>query len=193
MKTTKLRWTRDKDGTWLCALVPEREAMYALENFEEGKEYTVEIKKSIKKRSLDANSYFWELVGKLAAYYRLPVSEIYRKYVREVGGNTIHLCMMKGALETFAHKWEKNGLGWQVQTFQSKIEGCINVIAYYGSSEFNTEEMSRLIDMVVQDCEDAGIETLPPYRIENLKEDWGNKTCGNDDASYAAETAQVTG
>ena len=67
MRTTKLRWSTDMEGTWLCALVPREEALFALENFEEGKEYNLEVKKARgRKRSLDANAYCWVLMDKLA-------------------------------------------------------------------------------------------------------------------------------
>ena len=45
--------------------------------------------------------------------------------------------------------------------------------AYYGSSRYNTRQMSRLIDSIVQDCKDLGIETLPPEKLAAMKEEWG--------------------
>ena len=32
--------------------------------------------------------------------------------------------------------------------------------------------MSRLIDLVVQECKDAGIETLPPDKLAALLDGW---------------------
>jgi hypothetical protein len=56
------------------------------------------------------------------------------------------------------------------------------VRAYYGSSTYNTRQMSRLIDSVVEDCKAVGVETLSPDRLESMKEDWNaqrNKGNGN--------------
>ena len=47
--------------------------------------------------------------------------------------------------------------------------------AYYGSSTYNSKQMSRLIDMAVQDCREQGIEVLPPERLAGMMEEWG---CG---------------
>lgn len=41
-----------------------------------------------------------------------------------------------------------------------------------GSSVYNTKQMSRLIDHVVQDCKAVGIETLTPLELDRLKGDW---------------------
>lgn len=65
-----------------------------------------------------------------------------------------------------------NGLGWQTDTIPSKLEGCTNVVLYYGSSTYDTEQMSRLIDIVVQDCKALGIETKTPDEIANMLSLW---------------------
>ena len=47
--------------------------------------YEVEFKR-IDKRSLKANRYAWELIGKLAAVLRADKNTIYREIVRDVPG-----------------------------------------------------------------------------------------------------------
>lgn len=175
MKTTQLKWSSDMDGTWLCALVAQEDAMFALENFEQGKEYNLELKKArTRKRSLDSNAYCWVLMDKLAAHYSVAVSEVYRNFVKEIGGNSEIVCMVDNerAVESFCRSWERNGLGWQTELLPSKIENCVNVKVYYGSSTYDTTQMSRLIEMVVQECKDAGIETLPPDELDRLMSMW---------------------
>ena len=43
---------------------------------------------------------------------------------------------------------------------------------YYGSSTYDSAQMSRLIDLVVQECQAQGIETKTPEELALLKEDW---------------------
>jgi hypothetical protein len=172
MKTTKLRWSTDVEGTWISALVSRDEAMQTMQNVEEGRTYEVTVKKARKKRSLDSNAYAWVLMDKLAAYYKVPVTEVYRNFVREIGGNSEIICMMDGAVKTFCEGWEHNGIGWQTEVLPSKIEGCSNVKIYYGSSTYDTEQMSRLIEMVVDECKDAGIETLTPEELARMMQNW---------------------
>ena len=69
--------------------------------------------------------------------------------------------------------WERNGIGWMAETFPSKLKGCVNVTVWYGSSTYDTEQMSRLIDAVVEDCKAVGIETMTPAELDALVSRWG--------------------
>lgn len=136
--------------------------------------YTCEVKEQHKKRSLDANAYFWVLADKLAEATRISKEDIYRHAIREIGGNSTTVCVRDMAAEKLCQGWEKNGLGWLADTFPSKLPGCVNVTLYYGSSTYDTRQMSRLIDNIVQDCQAVGIETLSPDKLALLVEDWGD-------------------
>ena len=136
--------------------------------------YTCELKEQHKKRSLDANAYFWVLADKLAEATRISKEDIYRHAIREIGGNSTTVCVRDRAAEKLCQGWEKNGLGWLADTFPSKLPGCANVTLYYGSSTYDTKQMSRLIDNIVQDCQAVGIETLTPDKLALLVEEWGD-------------------
>lgn len=137
-----------------------------------GKDLDVSFKEHREKRSLNANSYCWILLDKLAAKTGYPKLHIYRDAVRNVGGNTEHVCVQDEAVQKLREGWEHNGLGWITDTMPSKIQGCTVVILYYGSSTFDTAQMSRMIDNLVQDCRSLGIETMPPDRLNALLEEW---------------------
>ena len=134
---------------------------------------SVEVKPFRQRRSLDANAYCWVLMDKLAEKLHKSKVEIYREYIRDIGGNSDTLCVQNRALERVCQGWSRNGIGWLTDTFPSKIEGCTNVICYYGSSEYDTEQMSRLIDLIVQDCNEQGIQTETPDKIAEMKARWG--------------------
>lgn len=70
-----------------------------LDSLKEGKAYDVEIKEHREKRSLDANAYFWVLVDRLAEKLRIPKTDIYRSYIREIGGNHEVVCVADSAVE----------------------------------------------------------------------------------------------
>lgn len=147
-----------------------RQFVYSMEN----RTYTCEVKKLYKRRSLDANAYFWVLADKLAEAAKLSKTEIYRNAIRDIGGNSTTVCVRDRAVDKLRAGWEKNGLGWLCDTMPSKLPGCTNVVLYYGSSTYDTGQMSRLIDNIVQDCKAVGIETETPDKLELLLEEWGN-------------------
>jgi len=141
------------------------------ETFDELKEATVDvtIKKHRKRRSLDANAYFWVLCGRLAEALHKPMEEIYRACIRDVGGNFEVVCVQECAADKLREGWTHNGLGWVTDTTPSKIEGCVNVLLYYGSSTYDTSQMKRLIDNIIQDCKAVGIETMTPNELARLE------------------------
>lgn len=151
---------------WLAKLI---------ETLDESKEYTIEVKEKKKKRSLDANAYFWTLADKLSEKLNKPKTDIYREYIKEIGGVSDTLCMLDKAVDKFCERWASMGIGYQTDRIQSKLEGCTNIIAYYGSSTYDTAQMSRLIDMAVQDCKQFGIPTYDREELDRLVKEWGVK------------------
>jgi hypothetical protein len=135
---------------------------------------SIKVGKYRERRSADANAYAWVLIGKLAEKLNIPRDEIYRDAIKQVGGNYEIVCVRKEAVDKLCEGWRKNGIGWQTDTMPSKIEGCTNVVLYYGSSTYDTAQMSRLINIVVDACREQGIETRTPDEIANLLSLWGD-------------------
>ena len=145
--------------------------MNACDEYQADKEHVAQIRR--KGRSLDANAYCWVLLDKLAAHYNLPREAIYREEIRTIGGVSDVLCIVERAADDFIRRWTAQGIGWMAERGPSKIPGCVNVTVWYGSSSYDTEQMSRLIDQIVSDCESAGIEHLPPQKLAAMKQEWG--------------------
>lgn len=141
------------------------------------KEYTLEIKEKKKKRSLDANAYYWKLCHEIAYEAQVEVTTVYREHIKEIGGNNDIVCIQNKAVDDFCRAWQHNGIGWQTETIPSKLEGCTNVICYYGSSTYDTQQMSRLIDLAIQDCKEYGIEYMTPTELAKLLAAWGGDLC----------------
>jgi len=130
-----------------------------------------EIKEHRQRRSLDANGYLWVLISKIGQVIGVPKEDIYRDLIKGVGVYEV-VPIKNEAVNKFCEAWHKNGLGWITETTKSKLEGYTNVLAYYGSSEYDTKEMSRLIDGIVQECRALEIETKPEEEIKSLVENW---------------------
>ena len=167
--------TMVEEGTaYICLNIPYRDARKFVTEME-NKKYAVEIKEYKQRRSLDANAYCFVMLDKLSEALHEPKEALYRGYIKEIGGNSEVVCVLDSAVDKLRQGWERNGLGWQTETMPSKIEGCTNVILYYGSSTYDTAQMSRLIDLIIQDCKACGIETLPPERLSAMVEEWGKQ------------------
>jgi len=134
---------------------------------------TVKIGKFKKKRSLDANAYCWTLISRLAEKLNIPKTEIYRSAIKEIGGNSDTVCIQDKAVQSLCEGWQRNGLGWQTETIPSKLAGCTNVVLYYGSSTYDTAQMSRLISIIQDECRQQNIEVKSQAEIDSLLSQWG--------------------
>lgn len=160
-----------------CLIIrPERQDLgkaMALVRKHKNRLYDLEVKEHREKRSLDANAYAWVLIHKLAAAMGLKPEEVYLQEILNVGDNFTPMCVREQDVERFKRSWQSNGLGWPVRDLGvSQVPGCRNLAAYHGSSTYDTVQMSRLIDNLVQDCKALDIETLSPEKLALLKEGW---------------------
>ena len=142
-----------------------------LYNADKGKKY--EIKEHKEKRSLNANAYCWVLMGEIADIIGRTKEDVYRDYIKNKGIYRI-ITMNSKSVPTFMKVWQERGLGWVCDTSETNIEGLIDVIAYYGTSSYNTKQMANFIDYVVQEARTLGIKTKEDLEIERLIEEWGN-------------------
>lgn len=148
------------------------EILLRLNELDLSKEYTLEMKQKKRNRSLDANAYFWKLIRQLSIKLDVAYMELYRFYIRDYGVyNTVPI--RQDAVNRWVENWEKNGSGWVCESIgKSKFQGYENIKCFFGSSTYDTKEMSRLIDAVVKDCKENGIETMTPSELERLKQEW---------------------
>ena len=138
----------------------------------QGQKLNIQAKKWYKKRSLNANAYLWVLIEKLSKKLNMSRIEVYRKHIYEAGTYQ-ELQMEEEAMERFKQLWEHNGLGWFCEKAVNQY-GEIILRAYNGSSTYNTKEMARLIDSVIQDCKEQNIETMTKAELDSLLRSWNN-------------------
>lgn len=163
----------DGGSTLTLQLAPEsvKAAREALDELK-GCTISVDLAKWRERRSLDANAYCFVLIDKICAKTGEGKTAYYKRAVREIGGNSDTICCKDIAVDALCSGWEGRGLGWQTEKVPSKLEGCTNVVLYYGSSTYDTETMSRLIDFCKQDAESLGIQTMTPREEAELLERW---------------------
>lgn len=169
------------EGGWLM-IRPEREdlglAMAFLKRFKPGKLYSLTMKLFQKKRSLDANQKLWALINQMAALpnMRLTPEEIYQGYIPDVGNNYRVVPVLPEDINQFAEDWCRGHLGRMVEDAgpcrKRDLIGYHNLICYRGSSEYDVPTFSRLLDLVIQDCRQLGIEVMDDRERSLLLEEW---------------------
>lgn len=169
----KARWMMDSEATWLMLKVNRRDATAFIDEMKDGKVYEADLKEHKQKRSLDANAYAWVLIGKLANKIGLPKEEVYREFVKDVGNNYEILPIRNEAVDKWISNWQSKGIGFVCDILgESKLDGYTNVITYYGSSTYDSSQMSKLINLIVDECKQQGIETMTPAELAMLMDRW---------------------
>ena len=145
-----------------------------LDELKNAEKLNLKLTKYNEKRSLDANAYLWVLLGKIAQKVKGKEKEdIYRTYIRETG--TFNIVPVRSDLIEHWNKiWTSKGVGWVTEDIGEckHTKGYHNIKCYYGTSLYDTAQMSHLIDLVVQDCKQLGIETMTPAELERIKQLW---------------------
>lgn len=127
-----------------------------------------ELKPYRQKRSLSANSYAWVLLDKLAEKLRTTKEDLYKVAVSRVGVFEEIKVTSPEAGKRFKRIWHQNGLGWLTKTIDDTT-----ILAYYGSSTYDTKQMARLIDYLQDECKEQGIETRPQWEVDAMLKEWG--------------------
>ena len=159
------------------SLVLDTNEIDVVEQLKNVDKLNVELKKWYKKRSLDASAYCWVLCNNIA--YELSKEsittkeEIYKDAILQVGTFEPFIVQEK-TFENFKRIWEKQGLGFLVQEVSRK-DKCVKVNCYYGSSTYDSKEMSLLIEILVQLAKSLNIETKSKAEIDSLLKEWDKK------------------
>ena len=121
------------------------------------------------KRSLDANAYMWVLLQKMADVLHQDKDTLYLEMLGKYGVFT-HIIVKPHVVEKVKSEW---------RAVKELGEVCVNgttgiqLQCYFGSSTYDSKEMSVLIDGIVNECKDLEIETLPDEEVERMKSLWG--------------------
>ena len=136
-------------------------------NQDRNKKY--EVKEYKKKRSLNANNYFWELTTELANVMRMNKEEMYFRLLQKYGQSEMVSVVANIDVKPYFKYYSEAG--------ESILNGKTfkHYKVYKGSSEMDSKEMSILIDGLVSECELQNIPTRPREEIKSLLESWNNK------------------
>ena len=143
--------------------------------FNQDKTKKYEVNEYKEKRTLSANAYCWVLCDKIAKKLTVPDAvitkeDVYKDAILNIG-TFQPMIVEEKAYNNLKRIWEKQGLGFLIQEVSRKNK-CIRINCYYGSSTYNTKEMSLLIELLVQQAKEQGIETKSKAEIESLLRSW---------------------
>lgn len=135
------------------------------------KDLSVEAKKYRHHRSKDANAYAWVLIQKIAEATHSTKDEVYLECLRRYSRAFTHVIVKENAVETMKSLYRTC-----VDLGEIEIGGMKGhqLQVYYGSSTFDTKEMSVFIEGIVNEAKELNIETLTPRELEEMEKVWNS-------------------
>ena len=153
----------------LILTTPAAEAMKWLYQFKEGKNY--DIKLHTDKRSNNANAYAWVLMTMISQKTGTPVDEVYRHEIENIGGVQQVISIRYDAAKEFIKVFIADHIARKAECLGYK-DGFVDLLLTYGSSDYNKQQMTQLIESILEDCRALEIETKPQEYIDSLLENW---------------------
>lgn len=137
-----------------------------------GKVLDVEIKQHRNKRSLDSNSYAWLLIGKIADILKTSKDEVYIEMLKRYGQREPKLLSVVADAVDMVYRATNNHC---CEVGESELNGKLfkHLAILIGSSHYDSKQMSILIDGIVSEAKELGIETMTPEQLAVMNEQWG--------------------
>lgn len=129
----------------------------------------IECKEHRKKRSLDANGMLWAICTQIAAAIKSSKDEVYLTMLERYGVFT-HVIVKPEAVERIKQEWRTCRVLGEV-TVNGKTG--IQIQCYYGSHLYDSKEFSVLLDGVISEAREMGIEVISEQDKQLLIQEWG--------------------
>lgn len=128
--------------------------------------YDVKIDKHREKRSINANAYLWKLVTEIGNILNKSKEEVYLQMLIDYGQSKMVSILSEIDVKGYFKYYKLAG----TSILNGKEFNHYKI--YKGSSEYDTKEMSILLEGVVQEAKNLGIKTKDEIELERMIDKW---------------------
>lgn len=160
--------------------IPQGASLEILEKAKKGDKFLhveIDLQKHKKPRSLSSNAYMWVLCQQIAEVLSnngpvIKKEDVYRQAIKDMFA-PITSQVANEDVKDMKEMWESRGIGWICEDAgESTLYGQTNLNFYVGSSQFDTEKMSRLLDGIVQDAQALDIDVKSEEERDEMLRNW---------------------
>jgi hypothetical protein len=151
--------------------INEKNAISEIDKLKDDK-LSIKITKYRKKRSLDANGLLWVCLGQIAEVLRTDKWEVYLQMLKRYGKFT-YICVKPNVVDAVKAQWRECEIVGEIEVNGKK---AIQMLCYFGSSTYNTQEFSVLLDGVISEMREMGLVTPLSEDMKRALEEWERKT-----------------
>lgn len=154
--------------------VNEPSAINEIEHIQACDKLSIKAVKHRQKRSLDANATLWLCLGKIAETLRTDKWSIYLQMLKRYGQYT-YICVKPSVVEAIRLQWRESEIIGEIDINGQK---AVQMLCYFGSSSYNTKEFSVLLEGVISEMKEMGLETPTTEEMRKALELWEQQSNG---------------
>ena len=191
---------RTASGEWVVSFTTKVDPRLLFDQFTD-KDVNIEIKRASKRRSKTANDFMWAMCTDIARAIHSSKEEVYRKALWETKDEVMAfdtLLVREDALEAFRGIWYEKGIGWFTQVIDyAQAPGFKTVLAFHGSSTFDTRQLSVVIEWLKQEMVNLELPILvSKEEEERMMAAWGRaysrERKGASSAEESSDSKSIT-
>lgn len=127
-----------------------------------------DVKEHKDKRSNNANRLLWVCLGRIAKALKTDSWSVYMQMLKRYGTFT-YICVKPSAVEGVKKQWRECE---EIGELTIKGKKAVQLLCYYGSSTYNTQEFSEFLDSVMSEMEEMNIPTPRQEEVERALKQW---------------------
>lgn len=136
-----------------------------------------DLKEHKTKRTLSQNAYYWTLLGQVANALKMPHVELHNRMLRqaapvEVYGGKVAFVVLPDTDETEEKALRSETVHLRPTQQTKVLADGVRYRTYNllrGSSDMTTEEMVALLDKLIIEAKQLGIETMRPQELAEMR------------------------
>lgn len=136
-----------------------------------GNEVDLTAEKHRERRSRNANAMLWACIGELAKALNTDKDSVYYDMLKRYGKYT-YICAIPQAVDEIKKQWSTcEDLGDITVNGRSAKQ----LLCYFGSSTYNTQEFAQLLDGVISEMHEVGLKTPEEKERDKALEQWAKE------------------
>lgn len=156
--------------------VNETGAMNEIEKIQNIEKLSIKAVQYREKRSLSANGLLWSMLGEIASTLRADKWDIYLQMLKRYGKYT-YICVKPNVVDAVKAMWREVEVVGEVNINGQK---AVQMLCYFGSSTYNTQEFSVLLDGVVSEMKELNLQPPPTKEMKRALEEWERQNNGKE-------------
>ena len=148
--------------------VNESAAIHEVNDIQSCEKLSIKVVKHRDRRSLDANALLWLCLGRIAEALRTDKWEVYLQMLKRYGKYT-YICVKPNVVDAVKSQWRECE---EIGRVDINGKEAVQMLCYFGSSTLNTKEFSVLLDGVISEMSEMGLEVPASEDMRRALEQW---------------------